>query len=97
MSTLASSTATTRASVEAALRGRKRDIGGTIFSVLMLSALLLSLLILVVLLVSVLQDAWPVLSTRGADFVRSDTSASTPAPACGRVSSARSSWWGSSP
>jgi phosphate transport system permease protein len=74
MSTLASSTATTRASVEAALRGRKRDIGGTIFSVLMLSALLLSLLILVVLLVSVLQDAWPVLSTRGADFVRSDTS-----------------------
>ena len=74
MSTLASSTAATRASVEAALRGRKRDIGGTLFSLLMLSALLLSLLILVVLLFSVLQEAWPVLSTRGTDFVTSDTS-----------------------
>lgn len=74
MSTLASSTTATRASVEAALRGDKRDIGGTIFSALMLSALLLSLLILVVLLLSVLQQAWPVLSTRGLDFVTSDTS-----------------------
>jgi phosphate transport system permease protein len=74
MSTLASSTATTRASVEAALRGKKRDIGGTIFSGLMLTALLLSLLILVVLLYSVLQDAWPVLSTRRADFIQGNTS-----------------------
>ena len=74
MSTLASSTTATRASVEAALQGRKRDIGGKIFSGLMLSALLLSLLILVVLLFSVLQQAWPVLSARGMDFVTSDTS-----------------------
>jgi phosphate transport system permease protein len=74
MSTLASSTAATRASVEDALRGRKRDIGGSLFSLLMLSGLLLSLLILVVLLFSVLQEAWPVLSTRGTDFVTSDTS-----------------------
>ncbi|MGZ5316854.1 MAG: phosphate ABC transporter permease PstA [Actinomycetota bacterium] len=74
MSTLASSTSATRASVEAALRGRRRDLGGKVFSALMLSALLLSLLILVVLLLSVLQQAWPVLTTRGADFVTSDTS-----------------------
>ena len=74
MSTLGTSTTTTRASVEAALSGRKRDIGGKVFSALMLSALLLSLLILLILLISVLQEAWPVLSTRGIDFVTSNTS-----------------------
>ena len=74
MSTLGASATTTRASVEAALSGRKRDIGGKVFSALMLSALLLSLLILLILLISVLQEAWPVLSTRGIDFVTSNTS-----------------------
>ena len=91
MSTLAHSTAATRASVEAALRGRKRDVGGTLFSGLMLSALLLvpadpasccSC--------SVLQDAWPVLSTRGVGL-RDERHVEDrhAAPASGRGSSAR--------
>jgi phosphate transport system permease protein len=74
MSTLAASTSATRASVESALRGKKRDVGGAVFGALMLSALLLSLLILLVLILTTLQDAWPVLSTRGADFLTSNTS-----------------------
>jgi phosphate transport system permease protein len=74
MSTLATSTSATRASVEATLRGKRRDVGGAVFGALMLSALLLSLVILLVLILTTLQDAWPVLSTRGADFLRSNTS-----------------------
>jgi phosphate transport system permease protein len=74
MSTLAATTSATRASVEAALRGNKRDVGGSVFGALMLSALLASLLILLVLILTTLQDAWPVLSTRGTDFLTSNTS-----------------------
>jgi phosphate transport system permease protein len=40
----------------------------------LLATLLLALAILLVLLVTTLVDAWPVLSTRGWDFVKSDTS-----------------------
>jgi phosphate transport system permease protein len=74
MSTLAASTDVARASVEAALLGRKRDIAGKLFSALLFSALLISMLVLVVLLFTILRDAWPVLSERAGDFVTSNTS-----------------------
>ncbi|MEO8477635.1 MAG: phosphate ABC transporter permease PstA [Actinomycetota bacterium] len=74
MSEIAASTTATRASVEAALRGKKRDVGSALFSGLLIAALLLSLGVLLVLLATTLQAAWPVLSTRGAAFITSDTS-----------------------
>lgn len=74
MSGIAASKAATRASVEAALRGKKRDVGSALFSGLLIAALLLSLGVLLVLLATTLQEAWPVLSTRGAAFITSDTS-----------------------
>jgi phosphate transport system permease protein len=64
-----------RASVDAALRGKKRDVGGTIFGLVMLSTLLLSLAVLIVLLWDVVSTALPVFQERGLDFVTSDTSA----------------------
>jgi len=63
-----------RSTVEMALRGRRRDVRGRLFAAGLLAMLLLSLLVLVTLLVSVLRDAWPVLSERGIDFVTSDLS-----------------------
>jgi phosphate transport system permease protein len=63
-----------KASVDAALRGKKRDVGGTVFTVLMLSTLLLSLAILVVLLWGVVETALPVFQERGMDFITSNTS-----------------------
>ena len=39
-----------RAAVDAALRGKKRDVGGTVFSAILLSTLLISLAVLVILL-----------------------------------------------
>jgi phosphate transport system permease protein len=45
-----------------------------VFEAGLLLCLLASLAILITLLVSILGDAWPVLSTRGFDFVNSDTS-----------------------
>jgi phosphate transport system permease protein len=59
----------TRSTVELALRGRRRDVGGRIFSGALLLTLLMSLLVLLVLLGSVVRDAWPVLSTRGVGFL----------------------------
>ena len=67
-------TAQVRTTVELALRGSKRDVGGRVFQAGLLLALLLSLLILIVLLGSALADAWPVLSTRAGDFVTSNVS-----------------------
>jgi phosphate transport system permease protein len=63
-----------RTSVELALRGRHRDLGGRIFSMALLLMLLLSLLILLVLLASVTADAMPVLRDRGVGFLTDDLS-----------------------
>jgi phosphate transport system permease protein len=63
-----------RTAVDVALRGRRRQLGGMLFRFGLLATLLLALAILLVLLVTTLVDAWPVLSTRGWDFVKSDTS-----------------------
>jgi phosphate transport system permease protein len=66
--------ADTRTAVSLALRGRKRQVGGMLFRFGLLGTLLLALAILLILLVSTLIEAWPVLSTRGWEFVTSDTS-----------------------
>jgi phosphate transport system permease protein len=66
--------ADTRTAVNIALRGRKRQLGGMLFRFGLLATLLLALAILLILLVSTLIDAWPVLSSRGWGFVKSDTS-----------------------
>jgi phosphate transport system permease protein len=66
--------ADTRTAVNVALRGRRRQIGGMLFRFGLLATLLLALAILLVLIVTTLVDAWPVLTTRGWDFVKSDTS-----------------------
>lgn len=63
-----------RSTVELALRGSRRDVVGRIFQAALLLSLLLSLGILIVLLGTALSDAWPVLSTRLADFVSSNVS-----------------------
>jgi phosphate transport system permease protein len=66
--------ADTRTAVNVALRGRRRQLGGMLFRFGLLATLLLALAILLVLIVTTLVDAWPVLTTRGWDFVKSDTS-----------------------
>jgi phosphate transport system permease protein len=66
--------AASRSTVELALRGKRRDVAGRVFSGLLLLSLLLSLLILVTLLLNVVMDAWPVLSTRGVDFLTGNVS-----------------------
>jgi phosphate transport system permease protein len=66
--------ADTRAAVDLALRGRKRDLGGLLFRFGLLGTLLVALAVLVILLSTMLVDAWPTLSERGLDFVKSDTS-----------------------
>lgn len=62
-------TAAARSTVELALRGKRRDVGGRIFSGALLLTLLVSLLVLLILLASVIADAWPVLSERGVGFL----------------------------
>ena len=66
--------ADTKAAVNLALTGRRRHLGGMLFRFGLLATLLLALAILLILLVSTLIEAWPVLSTRGWEFVTSDTS-----------------------
>ena len=66
--------AASRSTVELALRGNRRDVAGRVFSTLLLLSLLLSLFVLMTLLISVLVDAWPVLSTRGVDFLTGNLS-----------------------
>jgi phosphate transport system permease protein len=63
-----------RTAVDLALRGRKRQVGGMVFRFGLLATLLVALAILLVLLVTTLADAWPVLTDRGLDFVKNDTS-----------------------
>jgi phosphate transport system permease protein len=60
--------------VELALRGRRRDLGGRMFSAGLLLTLLVSLLILLVLIASVLADAMPVLTDRGVGFLTDNLS-----------------------
>jgi len=55
--------------VTAQLRGRRRDVTGSLFAAGLLSALLLSLLILLLLLWDVVRTGWPVLSSRGIGFL----------------------------
>jgi len=60
---------TTTNVVTAQLRGRRRDVAGSLFAAALLSALLLSLLILVFLLWDVVRTGWPVLADRGVHFL----------------------------
>lgn len=68
------STAVTQSTVRLALQGRRADVRGRLFQAALLLMLLLSIAVLVTLLVRVVSDAWPVLSERGLDFLRSNTS-----------------------
>ncbi len=63
-----------RASVDLALRGKRRDVLGLLFRLGLLGTLLLALAILIVLIGTTLVDAWPVAADRGWDFVTSNTS-----------------------
>jgi phosphate transport system permease protein len=63
-----------KSTVELAIRGRNRDVGGRIFSAALLLTLLLSLLVLLVLLASVLSDAMPVFRQRGLGFLTDNLS-----------------------
>jgi phosphate transport system permease protein len=64
----------TRRSVEEALRGRRVDVRGRAFQLLLLLTLLASLAVLVVLLWTTWERAQPVFAERGFGFVRSDVS-----------------------
>jgi phosphate transport system permease protein len=68
------STAVTQSTVRLALQGRRADVRGRLFQAALLLMLLLSIAVLVALLVRVVSDAWPVLSERSLDFLRSNTS-----------------------
>ena len=65
---------TTAIVVNRSLAGQKRDISGTVFSILLLGALLLTLVILVTLLFDQLMRALPVFQERGVDFLTSPLS-----------------------
>lgn len=71
---MGAATSDVEGSVRLALTGRRADVRGQVFRLGLLSMLLVALGILVVLIVSILADAWPVLSERGWGFLRSDTS-----------------------
>ena len=68
------SVGTATAAVEAGLRSGRRDWGGMAAAALLLLTLVASLAILFVLLADVLSRAWPVLSTRGLDFLAAPNS-----------------------
>jgi phosphate transport system permease protein len=70
----AAAPAATRSTVELALRGQRRDVGGRIFAGALLVTLLLSLFVLLILLASVVSEAWPVLSNRGLGFLNDNLS-----------------------
>ena len=57
------STDLTTSAVAAALRGKKADVSGSLFRGALLATLTLTVVILITLLVSVVQDAWPVLTS----------------------------------
>jgi len=58
-----------KARVEAEIFGQGRDLRGSGFRTLLLSALGISLLILIVLMIQVVSDGWSVLSTRPFEFL----------------------------
>ena len=62
------------AAVEAGLRMGRRDWGGMVAALLLLLTLVVSLAILFVLLADVMSRAWPILSTRGLDFLSAPNS-----------------------
>lgn len=64
-----SSQATVQASVEAAIQGRRTDLGGRVFEALLLLCLLVSLITLGILIASILSDGLGVYSDRGFDFL----------------------------
>ena len=70
----AAAPAATRSTVELALRGQRRDVGGRLFAGGLLVTLLLSLVVLLILLASVVGEAWPVLSNRGLGFLNDNLS-----------------------
>lgn len=70
----AAAPAATRSTVELALRGQRRDVGGRLFAGALLVTLLLSLFVLLILLASVVGEAWPVLSDRGLGFLNDNLS-----------------------
>ena len=80
MTTIASASKATSASVREGLVGRKRDVSGTVFLVLLLGSLLFSLAILFILLADVMSKGLPVFAERGTDFLTSPLS-SNPAKA----------------
>jgi phosphate transport system permease protein len=64
----------TAATVEAGLRGQRRDVGGSLFAAALLAALLCSLGVLVALMWDVLRTGLPVLQARGVGFLTSGPS-----------------------
>jgi phosphate transport system permease protein len=74
MSMRAVAAQSTTSAVERALRSGTSDLRGRLFQGAIFGMLLLSLLFLMILLITVVSDAWPVLSSRGLDFVTSNTS-----------------------
>jgi phosphate transport system permease protein len=64
----------TAVAVNRNLAGTRRDISGTVFSILLLAALLLTLVILITLLVDQLSRAMPVFQERGISFLTSPLS-----------------------
>lgn len=63
-----------RTAVELALRGRRRDLAGSVFRAGLLGMLVLSLVILLTLIITIVSDAWPTISSRGLGFILSTTS-----------------------
>jgi len=81
MSTIGSASAATTASVRAAIAGGRRgDLSGTVFQVVLLGSLLFSLAVLAILVFDVLGRAIPVFTERGLDFLTASLS-SNPAKA----------------
>lgn len=75
----------TTAAVEAGLRSGRRDWRGMVAAVLLLATLIASLAILFVLLADVLTRAWPVLSTRGLEFLTAPNSSNPEAAGVGQA------------
>ena len=81
MSTIGSASSVTTASVRAGIAGgRRADLPGTGFQVLLLGSLLFSLAVLAILVVDVMGRAIPVFAERGLDFLTAPLS-SNPAKA----------------
>ena len=59
-----------------ALQGRRADVAGIVFQVLLLACLLASLFFVIILVGTVLSDGLPTLQDRGSDFLTSDLSSS---------------------